>query len=153
MIWEAIGWDQKSPVVFLEKEEGSKEVNSKAYLHQVLEPIVFPLFDTLGPDYIFIEDDSKVHLRYTRLPRLEHGIRGFNWPPSSPDLNVIEKLWQQMKEELKRLPFVPTSVDQLKREIQRLWDQVNPHDYQPYVERLTCKLKDVISLKGLATIH
>ena len=100
-----------------------------------------------------MEDGSKVHLGYARLPRLEHGVRGFNWPPSSPDLNVIEKVWRWMKEELKRLPFVPTSVDQLKREIQRLWDQVNPHDYQPYVERLTCKLEDVISLKGLATIH
>lgn len=153
MIWGAIGWDWKSPLVFLEKEEGSKGVNSKAYLHQVLEPIVFPLFDTLGPDYIFMEDGSKVHLGYARLPRLEHGVRGFNWPPSSPDLNVIEKVWRWMKEELKRLPFVPTSVDQLKREIQRLWDQVDPRDYRPYVERLTCKLEDVISLKGLATIH
>ena len=40
--------------------------------------MVFPLFDTLGPEYIFIEDGVKVHAGSARLPRLSHGIRGFN---------------------------------------------------------------------------
>jgi hypothetical protein len=31
MIWGAIGWDYKSPLVFLEKEEEAKGVNSQAY--------------------------------------------------------------------------------------------------------------------------
>jgi hypothetical protein len=78
MIWGAIGWDYKSPLVFMEKLEGRKGICSKAYLTQVLQPIVFPLFDTLGPDYIFIEDGAKVHARSARLPRLSHRIRGFS---------------------------------------------------------------------------
>ena len=92
MIWGAIGWDYKSPLVFLEKLSGRKGVYSKAYLQQVLEPIVFLLFDSLGPEYIYIEDGSKVHLGKARLPRLQHRVRGFNWPPSSPDLNPIERV-------------------------------------------------------------
>jgi hypothetical protein len=70
MIWGAIGWDYKSPLVFLEKLPGRKGVCSKAYLQQVLEPIVFLLFDSLGPEYIYMEDGSKVHLGKARLPRL-----------------------------------------------------------------------------------
>lgn len=31
MIWGAIGWDYKSPLVFLEKEEGCRGVNSRVY--------------------------------------------------------------------------------------------------------------------------
>ena len=58
-----------------------------------------------------------------------------------------------MKEELKKLPFVPTSKDELCKEIQKLWDRVDPRDYRPYTERLICKLEDVIAVKGLATIH
>jgi len=58
-----------------------------------------------------------------------------------------------MKEELKKLPFVPTTIDELKREIQRLWDQVDPRDYRQYTKRLTCKLEDVIQVRGLATIR
>jgi hypothetical protein len=33
-----------------------------------------------------------VHKGKARLPRLNHGVRGFDWPPSSPDLNPIEKV-------------------------------------------------------------
>jgi hypothetical protein len=62
----------------MEKLEGRKGICSKAYLTEVLQPVVFPLFNTLGPEYIFMEDSAKVHAGSARLPRLSHGIRGFN---------------------------------------------------------------------------
>ena len=31
MIWGAISWDYKSPLVFLEKEEDARGINSRAY--------------------------------------------------------------------------------------------------------------------------
>jgi hypothetical protein len=39
-----------------------------------------------------MEDGSKVHKGKARLPRLNHGVHGFDWPPSSFDLNPIEKV-------------------------------------------------------------
>jgi hypothetical protein len=153
MIWGALGWDYKSPLVFLEKLPHMKGICSKAYLQQVLEPVVFPLFDTLGPSYIFMEDGAKVHKGSARLPRLQHNIRGFNWPPSSPDLNPIEKVWRWMKEELKKLPYVPTKLEDLKRELQVLWDRVDPRDFRYYTEQLTCKIEDVIEMEGYSTIN
>jgi hypothetical protein len=30
---------------------------------------------------------------------------------------------------------------------------VDPRDYRRYTERLTCKLEDVIAVRGLATVH
>ena len=58
-----------------------------------------------------------------------------------------------MKEELKKLPFVLTTKEELRRQIQRLWDMVDPRDYRRYTKRLTCKLEDVIAVRGLATVH
>jgi hypothetical protein len=46
MIWGAIGWDWKSPLIFL-KEEGRKGIYSQAYLNQVLEPVIFPFWALL----------------------------------------------------------------------------------------------------------
>jgi transposase len=80
------------------------------------------LFDQLGPEYIFMEDGSKVHAGNAQLPRLQHRIRGFFWPPSSPDLNPIEKIWRWMKEELKKLPYVLKNKEDMRRELQKLWD-------------------------------
>lgn len=107
-------------MVFLEKKENIKGVNSRAYRDQILELIIFPLFDHLSINYIFIENKSKIYKGFIRLAKFQHQIRGFDWPPSSPDLNVIEKVWRWIKEELKKLPYVPTIIKDLKREIQRL---------------------------------
>ena len=41
----------------------------------------------------------------------------------------------------------------LIRKIQKLWNQIDPHDYHHYTEQLTCKLEDVIEVQGLATIN
>jgi len=51
-----------------------------------------------------------------------------------------------MKEELKKLPYVPKNREDMCRELQKLWDQVDPHDFWHYTEQLTCKLEDVIEV-------
>jgi hypothetical protein len=58
-----------------------------------------------------------------------------------------------MKHKINQLPFVPTSLEELKREIQRLWDEMDPKTFRPEIERLTCKLEDVIKVRGRATVH
>ena len=125
----------------------------KVYLEQVLEPIVFPLFDILGPEYIFMEDGSKVCKGKARLPWLEHGIHGFDWPPSLPDLNPIERVWRYMKREAQAITLCYNNKVELKREIQKIWDEIDPHDFQHYTEHLTCIIEDVIKVKGGATIN
>ena len=157
MVWGAIGWDWKSPLIFLKKEEGRKGICSQAYLTQVLQPIIFPYYNLLSEqeqqEFIFMEDGAKVHKGKARLPKLEVGIRGFDWPPSSPDLNPIEKIWRWMKHELSKLPNPPMSIENMTAELQKLWDQVDPVEWRYLTEVLTCKLEDVISAKGMATIH
>jgi hypothetical protein len=58
-----------------------------------------------------------------------------------------------MKEKLKQLPYVITTKAELKAEIQRIWDEINPRDFRHYIERLTCIVEDVIKVKGSATIN
>jgi hypothetical protein len=70
MIWGAISWDYKSELVFIEKFPEHRGIYSKAYLQEVLEPVVFPLFDILGLEYIFIENGAKVYCRSICLLRL-----------------------------------------------------------------------------------
>jgi hypothetical protein len=82
--------------VFFVKEEGKKGVCSTVYLEQVLKSIVFLYYNSLTKkqqkEFIFIEDRSKVYKGKACLPKLEKGIRGFDWLPSLPDLNPIEKV-------------------------------------------------------------
>ena len=82
IVWGALGWDYKSPLVFLTREEGKCGICSTMYLNQVLEVVVFPYYNQLKgakkSDFIFIEDRAKVHKGKARLLKLEKGIRGFD---------------------------------------------------------------------------
>ena len=62
-----------------------------------------------------MEDRAKVYKGKARLPRLNKGIHGFDQPPSSPDLNPIEKIWRWMKDEINKLEAVLTTVEEMKR--------------------------------------
>jgi hypothetical protein len=70
MIWGAISWDYKLELIFIKKLPEHRGIYSKAYLQEVLEPVVFPLFDILGPEYIFIGNNTKIYYRSIRLLRL-----------------------------------------------------------------------------------
>ena len=82
MVRGGLGWDYKTPLVFLTRVEGKRGICSTAYLNQVLKDIVFPYYDSLKGsrkrDFIFMEDGAKVHKGKARLPKLEKGIRGFD---------------------------------------------------------------------------
>ena len=157
MVWAAIGWNWKSELVFLERKEGKRGICSTAYTEQVLEAIIGPYYASLSPEeqekFIFMEDGAKVHQGAARLWRLNHRIRGFDWPPSSPDLNPIEKVWRWMKNEITKLESVPTSKEDMREVLRELWKEVKPEDWRYLTHRITCKLEDVIESKGMATVH
>ena len=92
-----------------------------------------------------MEDGAKVHKGKARLWRLNKGIRGFDWPPSSPDLNPIKKVWRWMKNEITKLDSVPLIIEDIKRVLQELWSEVDPKDWRYLTERLTYKIEDVIA--------
>jgi hypothetical protein len=142
--------------VFLEREEGRKGICSKAYTKQVLEAVIRPHYDSLSEEekenVIFTEDGAKVHIGAARLWRLNHGIKGFDWPPSSPDLNPI-KIWRWIKNDITKLDFVPKSKEDMREVLRELWTEVKLEDWRYLTERIMCKLEDVIESKGMATIH
>jgi transposase len=105
------------------------------------------------PKEMWKMDGAKVHKGKARLWRLQKGIRGFDWPPSSPDLNPIENIWRWMKNEITKLENVPTSIEDIKEVLQELWNEVDPKEWRYLTARLTCKLEDVIECKGMATVH
>jgi transposase len=100
-----------------------------------------------------MEDGAKIHKGVAKLPRKLRGLRGFDWPPSSPDLNPIEKVWRWMKNEITKLETVPTLIEDMKEVLQELWNEVDPTEWRYLTERLTCKLEDVIDSKGMATVY
>jgi hypothetical protein len=75
------------------------------------------------------------------------------WAASSPDLNVIEKVWRWIKARINEMEPFPTSLAELKAAVQDLWDLLDPYD--PWllreIELMPKKIRAVIESRGLAT--
>ena len=91
------------------------------------------------PDYVFQNDNSPVHRgQIVRDWVEENGIQTLEWPPYSPDLNIIENLWGFMKKSLSSQVIL---WNDLESKIWELWNTI-PSDF---IENLYNSLPERIS--------
>ena len=67
----------------------------------------------------------------------EHGIELLPWPPKSPDLSLIESVWNFLKKNLKSSY---QSREELEKDIVRCWKNISSE----YIGHLYSTIKDRI---------
>ena len=106
MVWGCFVGNKLGPIVSI---EGS--VNADKYI-SILHDNFIPYLDALTADGItgttFQQDNARAHTckksqAFFKVATAEHGfIVMDDWPPYSPDMNLIENLWAHLKLELHR---------------------------------------------------
>jgi transposase len=134
MFWGSIVDGRKGPAVFWEKEWGT--VNSFTYdLHILREVQLFMQTEGRGRGYIYMQDNAPAHRSYeTQRNLLIRRIETIKHPPYSPDLNIIEHVWNWIKnwiqdhyfEELYRVDRL--DLARLREIIWQAWQAV-PEEY------------------------
>lgn len=128
-------------------------VNAKAY-QDTLEDNLLPVLDNQfyreAIDIIFQHDLTPEHsANITSSSLRERSIPVLKWPANSPDLNVIEALWDQMKRKLRKEK--PTTLAAMKIAIQNTWDSMSTHDCEKLFDSMPRQIDAVIKAKGAAS--
>jgi hypothetical protein len=139
MFWGAISGN--GPIA-LTSIDGT--MNSTKYMH-ILDTYLVPFLENqpLANQYVFQQDNAPCHkaratVKFFRDNAID--VIG-DWPPYSPDLNIIENVWAFMKMKLRRHSI--SSKEELRAHVQEVW---NSNDTKALCGRLAASMQKRIQM-------
>jgi len=90
--------------------------NSKNYI-SLLEDMIVPIMKlNFGFDFIFQEDNSPVHkAKIVKDFMIASNICVLDWPPKSPDINIVEDVWGMIAEKVYDGPQFKNNNDLIEK--------------------------------------
>ena len=161
MVWGCFAGDVRGPFLIFDGIEG--RVSGEYYLERMQEEL--PRFmeyiaERLDTDPIFMQDNAPVHTsgivkRWLR----EQDFEMMDWPPFSPDLNLIENLWAIMKDDLRdQYPEIadmrggPAAIKhRLAEVLPIIWTRISLEVCRSLSKSMVDRVKDIIVMRGWYT--
>lgn len=148
MFWGCFSWYGLGPLVSLQDS-----VTGERYA-EVLKKYAIPSCYELIPNDkgILQEDNAPPHrAKVATAVRNSANIRVLRWPSQSPDLNLIENLWQEIKFKLRSDPNKPTSLSDLEFKVEAIWNTISTEFIHKLVNGMPRRIQACIAAEGGAT--
>lgn len=130
MVW---GYISILGVGKLHRVEGT--VNTKEYI-KILEDAFLDSISAQGlsiNNYIFVQDNAPAHTsKETKKWLSEQNFKVLEWPPNSPDMNIIENVWGYLDRKVRERDVEITNKDTLFKILEEEWYKISPE----YIRRL-----------------
>lgn len=152
MIWSYIDYDGVGQLLFI---EGG--LDAQLYI-EILKKTVYPYLierlDQNGLPTTWMDDGATCHDADVVIQFCaEKGIQRPKWPSCSPDLNPIEWVWGWIKHKLSQLKQYPRNIAQLKLEITKIWNEIDPESIKKLYKGMNKRIQAVIAANGWNTIY
>jgi len=147
--WGAVGYNFKSKLVFYNVPTNKNGKLTKAvYLNDILKTEVQRWLDEGDTHFILEEDNDSGHGtakgggQELKSWKAEKGIELLPNCPRSPDLSIIENVWNHMKQSMEDKYYY--SNEELEDAIQRAWNAVPQSWIDKLVDDYFERLEDVL---------
>ncbi|KFM61350.1 Transposable element Tcb2 transposase, partial [Stegodyphus mimosarum] len=99
-----------------------RSVTGDRYCEEVLLSHLRLFRGAIGPDIIFMDDNARPHRTLAVEELLENeDITRMDWPAYSPDLNLIEHVWDALGRRIAARLHPPENTQQLKQMLIEEW--------------------------------
>lgn len=125
--------------------------NSEKYMQVIKEKAIPIIKLNMGNNFVFQQDNCPIHVsKYSKSKFSELGIKSIEWPPYSPDLNIIENIWKVISDDVyKERPIKNLNI--LEERIKQAMAKFNEEKLE-YVNNLyrsiPKRLCDILLCKG-----
>jgi hypothetical protein len=168
MVWTCIAHklshNRKGPLIRLDvvleimNEKGKKKgggLDGPKYVKQVLQG---PLKDFVaemkverGPNILVLEDGAPSHRSKVAAKAQLEGLEQIKHPLDSPDLNLIEPLWNVLKNCVMDIPGSHNPLDKLWDACQQVWDGITVDKINTHTGKMDDRVAAVKAAKGFHT--
>ena len=151
MVWGCFSYYGPGPLV-----QVFGNMNSEDYtevLHDCLIPFLDGLDSIVGEkNYLFQSDNATIHTSTFTTDWLEENdIDELPWPATSPDLNPIEHLWDELERRICKHNPLPSSESELFSFLQEEWFKIDGSIFKNLVESMPRRVRAVIDAKEYPT--
>ena len=141
MIWGGIGFSFKTDLVILDGN-----INSEIYIDQIIfgSNLIESADRRFGiGNWKLMQDNARPHVSKETLAVLQELQIDLlpDWPPYSPDLNIIEVVWDNMERRVEM--YQPKTIEELIYVIRKVWDELTWQTINGLVNGIPNRLKAV----------
>ncbi|KAG9122959.1 hypothetical protein FRC07_000427 [Ceratobasidium sp. 392] len=126
-------------------------MTSAGYVKLLDEELIGTLSDhDLEPQYIFFQRDRD-RKQWTKLAMdflKRHGIDSLPWPACSPNMNIIENLWEELDRAVHARVPKARNADELWRYIREEWSKIGQDYIDHLYESLPTRVQKLVEAKG-----
>lgn len=146
-LWAVFCWETLGPFVQI-----LDTLTHATYL-DILADHVHPFITTVFPEGSghFQQDNVHCHTSDSVQDWFEehdHEFTVLTWPPDSPDLSPMEKLWDILDREIQSMRTSPHSLEELKELLLTSWCHIPQDIFRGLVESMPFRVKAVLETQG-----
>ena len=149
MVWGGISLTGKTRLVII-----GGNLNAERYRDEILQPVAIPYLHKLGPNSILQNDNAHPHRAGFIRDYLQNlGVERMEWPASSPDLNPIEHLWDQLGHAVHARVTNTTTLADLRQMLVEEWDAIPQQCVTRLVTSMRRRCQAVVAVYGSSTCY
>lgn len=144
MVWGMISAGGTLELICIEEN-----ITAQVYVELLVHDFFLKWEDDLPEGFIWMQDNAPPHVAVHTKTYLENKeIRVLEWPPYSPDLNLIENVWGIMCQTMYHQGKTYTNTDDLWEAVKDAWQKISPQTIRNLYNSMTRGLIKVLEAQG-----
>ena len=141
MVWTGVSLHHKTNIVFIKGN-----LTAARFQHEVLDTEVIPLLrNHRGMQLLYHGAPAHLARATTAYLNASNVDVVESVPPKSPDLNIIQNIWDELNRRVRRTGAIPTTLNRLNAKILYEWNNLSQNYVQRYVTSMRRRCLAVVN--------